>query len=188
MRRDAAQAIAELRAHIGEGCHVEGSVLVNKVAGNFHFSLTKADHHVLMSVYKGRESLNVSHVIHSVSFGEPYPGMINPLDDTPKILHNGSGYFQYHIKIVPTLYEPLRGEPLQSNQLSYTELFLTTKEVDKLPAIYFHYELSPIMAKLTESRKPYSRFLVGLCTVVGGVFTVAGMVDSLLHRVTRKRD
>ena len=39
-----------MRAHIGEGCRLEGSLLVNKVAGNFHFSLTKADHHVLMSV------------------------------------------------------------------------------------------------------------------------------------------
>ena len=75
---DDKEAIAELRAHIGEGCHVEGSVLVNRVAGNFHFSLTKADHHVLMSVYGARSSINVSHVIHSISFGETIPGMINP--------------------------------------------------------------------------------------------------------------
>ena len=156
-----------------------------QVAGNFHFSLTKADHHVLMSVYGQRDSINVSHVIHGVSFGEPYPDMVNPLDNTPKILHEGSGYFQYYIKIVPTVYEPLRGAPLHTNQYSYTELFRTVKELDKLPAVYFHYELSPIMAKRTESRKSYSSFLTGLCAIVGGVVTMAGMVDSLLHKINR---
>ena len=180
---DDKEAIAELRRHIGEGCHVEGSLQVNKVAGNFHFSLTEADHHVLMTVYGKRDQLNVSHVIHSISFGEPYPDMVNPLDDTPKILHEGSGYFQYHIKIVPTTYEPLRGPPVHTNQFSYTELFRTTHELDKLPAVYFHYELSPIMAKVTEARKPYSSFLTGLCAIAGGVFTVAGMIDSALHRL-----
>ena len=180
---DDKEAVAELRAHIGEGCHIEGSVLVNKVAGNFHFSLTKADHHVLMSVYGKRESINVSHVIHEVSFGEPYPEMVNPLDHTSKILHEGSGYFQYYIKIVPTTNEPLRGEPLFTNQFSYTELFRTTSEVEKLPAVYFHYELSPIMAKVSETRKSYSSFLTGLCAIVGGVFTVASMVDAALHKL-----
>ena len=154
-----------------------------QVAGNFHFSLTKADHHVLMSVYGQRDSINVSHIIHTVSFGEPYPDMTNPLDNTPKIIYEGSGYFQYYIKVVPTTYEPLHGEPVHTNQYSYTELFRTTHELDKLPAVYFHYELSPIMAKVTESRKSYSSFLTGLCAIVGGVFTVASMVDAALHKM-----
>merc|ERR1712216_117419 len=146
------------------------------MGGNFHFALTKADHHVLMSVYGKRDSINVSHVIHAISFGEPYPDMINPLDDTPKILYEGSGYFQYYIKIVPTTYEPLRGTPVHTNQYSYTELFRTTSELDKLPAVYFHYELSPIMARVTEQRKPLGSFLTGLCAIVGGVYTLSGMV------------
>lgn len=182
---DDREAVAELRQHIGEGCHMEGSLLVNKVAGNFHFSLSKADLHVLMSVYGKRDSINVSHIIHSVSFGNPYPDMINPLDNTPKILHQGSGYFQYHIKVVPTVYQPLWGSSVNTNQYSYTELFRTTQDIDKLPAVYFHYELSPIMAKVIESRKSYTSFLTSLCAVVGGVFTVAGMVDSMLHRINR---
>lgn len=176
------EAIAELRTHIGEGCHIEGSVTVNKVAGNFHFAMTKADHHVLMNVFKQKESINVSHVIHSISFGDVYPGMFNPLDDMPKIVHEGSGYFQYHIKVVPTLYEPWYGEPVLTNQFSYTELFRTTHELDKFPAVYFHYEFSPIIARYTKSRRTYSSFLTGLCAIVGGVFTVAvGLRQHLSH-------
>jgi len=177
------EAIAELRKHVGEGCHLEGFMQVNKVAGNFHFALQKADHHVLMTVFRQRESINVSHVIHSVSFGEPYRGMVNPLDNQPKIIHEGSGYFQYYLKVVPTIYEYAGRPPLLTNQYSYTELFRTTHELDKLPAVFFHYDISPIMAKVTEGRRSLSTFLTGLCAIVGGVFTVAGMLDSCLFRL-----
>jgi len=86
---------------------------------------------------------------------------------------------------VPTVYEPLRGPVLRTNQYSYTELFRTTEEVDKMPAVYFHYEISPIMARFAEGRRSLSSFLTGLCAIIGGVFTVAGMVDSCIHRVSR---
>ena len=178
-------AIEDLRKHLGEGCHIEGHLLVNKVAGHFHFALQKADHHVLMTVFKRRDALNVSHLVHSISFGEPYPGMRNPLDGQHKVLHNGSGFFQYYIKVVPTIYEPLGAAPLHTNQYSYTELFRTTQELEKLPAVYFHYELSPIMARTSEERRAFSNLLTGLCAVVGGVFTVASMVDRRCTRSAR---
>ena len=90
------------------------------------------------------------------------------------------------IKIVPTTYEPLRGAPVHTNQYSYTELFRTTQELEKLPAVYFHYELSPIMARTSEERRAFSNLLTGLCAVVGGVFTVASMVDSSLHALGKR--
>ena len=65
------EAIDELQRHVGEGCHIEGHLMVNRVAGRFHFSLTHADHHTLLKVFQTRESLNVSHVIHTLSFGAP---------------------------------------------------------------------------------------------------------------------
>ena len=99
------------------------------------------------------------------------------------ILHNGSGVFQYYLKVVPTIYEYAGRPPLLTNQYSYTELFRTTHELDKLPAVFFHYDISPIMAKVTEGRRSLSTFLTGLCAIVGGVFTVAGMLDSCLFRL-----
>ena len=109
--------------------------------------------------------------------------MVNPLDNQPKIVHQGSGYFQYYLKVVPTIYEYAGRPPLLTNQYSYTELFRTTHELDKLPAVFFHYDISPIMAKVTEGRRSLSTFLTGLCAIVGGVFTVAGMLDSCLFRL-----
>ena len=108
--------------------------------------------------------------------------MVNPLDHVPKLLDHGSGYFQYYIKVVPTIYESLWGSTTSTNQFSYTELFRTTQEVEKLPAVSFHYEISPIMARISRVRKSLGSFLTGLCAIVGGVFTVAGMVDAAIYR------
>jgi len=179
------EAIAELRKHVGEGCRVTGFSWVKRVAGNFHFALTEEDQHTLLTVFHDRESLNVSHVIHELSFGDPYPGMVNPLDGMVKSLSTGSGYFQYYLKIVPTLYEDIRGNFVHTNQYSFTELFRTTREIDKLPAVYFHYEISPIMAKFSQRRRSFGSFLTGLCAIVGGVFTVAGMIDACIHRTMK---
>ncbi|KAG6487038.1 hypothetical protein ZIOFF_055620 [Zingiber officinale] len=42
--------------------------------------------------------VNVSHVIHDLSFGPKYPGIHNPLDGTARILDDTSGTFKYYIK------------------------------------------------------------------------------------------
>lgn len=43
--------------------------------------------------------VNVSHMIHDLSFGPKYPGLHNPLDGTVRILHETSGIFKYYIKV-----------------------------------------------------------------------------------------
>ena len=47
------------------------------------------------------------------------------------------------------------------------------------------YDLSPMMVKLTEYRHSVTHFLTGVCAIVGGVFTVAGMLDGMLYHSTR---
>ncbi|XP_020272703.1 endoplasmic reticulum-Golgi intermediate compartment protein 3-like [Asparagus officinalis] len=72
----------------GEGCRVYGVLDVQRVAGNFH-----------ISIFGGASNVNVSHVIHDLSFGPKYPGIHNPLDGTTRILQDASGTFKYYIKV-----------------------------------------------------------------------------------------
>lgn len=51
--------------------------------------------------------------------------------------------------------------------------------------VFFMYDLSPMMVQLTEHRRSFTHFLTGVCAIVGGVFTVAGMVDGMLYHSTR---
>ncbi|RYH28807.1 hypothetical protein EON65_10765 [archaeon] len=71
----------------GEGCNVWGSMKVNKVAGNFHIahgdSIVRDGKHIHHFNPALAPTFNVSHTIHSLSFGEPYlHAPASPLDNS----------------------------------------------------------------------------------------------------------
>lgn len=49
------------------------------------------------------------------------------------------------------------------------------------PAAKFSHDMSPIQIVVTEKPKAFYRFVTSTCAVVGGVFTVAGIVDGIVH-------
>jgi hypothetical protein len=51
--------------------------------------------------------------------------------------------------------------------------------------VFFLYDFSPIMVKFTETRRSFTHFLTGVCAIIGGVFTVAGIIDSFLYHGLR---
>ncbi len=53
-----------------------------------------------------------------------------------------------------------------------------------IPAVWFRYDLNPITVKYHESRPPLYHFLTTVCAIVGGTFTVAGIIDSCLFTAT----
>lgn len=119
-------------AHVkpGEGCRVSGTMTVNKVAGNFHVahgeSIVKDGHHIHQFNVAEAPKFNISHTIHSLSFGEPYPDMPpNPLDSVSRIvdIQIGTGLFQYFIKVIPTIYTDETDGQIFTNQYTYTERF-----------------------------------------------------------------
>jgi hypothetical protein len=174
-----------------EGCEVYGHLLVNKVAGNFHFapgkSYTQASMHIHDTLAFSRSgSFNLTHEIVRLSFGDEYPGQANPLDGVEKRPPE-TAMFQYFIKIVPTVYESLAGAAIATNQFSVTEHYrpLASGQSHGLPGVFFMYDLSPIMIRLRERKRSLASFLTGVCAIVGGVFTVAGLVDSFIYHGMR---
>lgn len=43
-----------------------------------------------------------------------------------------------------------------------------------------------MLIQYKEYRKPFTHFVTDLCAIVGGVFTVAGMVDGLLYTAEKR--
>ncbi|KAL3634054.1 hypothetical protein CASFOL_021108 [Castilleja foliolosa] len=163
---------------IGEGCRVYGVLDVQRVAGNFHISVHGLNIFVAQTIFGGSSHVNVSHMIHDLSFGPKYPGIHNPLDDTSRILRGASGTFKYYIKIVPTEYKYISKEVLPTNQFSVTEYFSPINEFDSTwPAVYFLYDLSPITVTIREERRSFLHFITRLCAVLGGTFALTGMLD-----------
>ncbi|XWS30095.1 hypothetical protein CRYUN_Cryun24cG0088600 [Craigia yunnanensis] len=168
----------------GEGCRVYGVLDVQRVAGNFHLSVHGLNIYVAQMIFGGATHVNVSHMIHDLSFGPKYPGLHNPLDGTVRVLHDTSGTFKYYIKIVPTEYRYISKEVLPTNQFSVSEYFSPMNEFGRTwPAVYFLYDLSPITVTIKEERRSFLHFLTRLCAVLGGTFALTGMLDSWMYRL-----
>ncbi|KAF7829920.1 endoplasmic reticulum-Golgi intermediate compartment protein 3-like isoform X1 [Senna tora] len=171
----------------GEGCNVYGFLEVNKVAGNFHFapgkSFQQSGVHVHDLLAFQKDSFNISHHINRLAFGDYFPGVVNPLDGVHWTQQAPSGMYQYFIKVVPTVYTDVNGHTIQSNQFSVTEHFRTgdVGRLLSLPGVFFFYDLSPIKVTFTEEHISFLHFLTNVCAIVGGVFTVSGILDSFVY-------
>ncbi|KAG2221396.1 hypothetical protein INT45_012647 [Circinella minor] len=202
-----------------EGCNIHGQLQVNKVRGNFHFapgqSFQNANMHLhnLQSYLRGSDDghrYDMSHEIHYLKFG-PDPSsssavgntkminpaasaaVTNPLAGTRKMTEKSSTVFQYFLKIVSTELLPLSGSPIYTNQYSVTQNERQLVEhAGGLPGVFFVMDISPMLIIYREKRRSFASFLTGVCAIIGGIFTVAGLFDRVVYRAERalkkKRD
>ncbi|CAG9462263.1 unnamed protein product [Pedinophyceae sp. YPF-701] len=193
----------DIQEQRGEGCHVFGTLRVNKVAGNIHIapgrSYQAGPLHVHdLSPFGNDPTFDLSHTFHKLSFGADYPGKPpDPLDGLTKDSRKkGSmpeelGMHQYFLKVVPTVYKGASGKVVRSNQLSITEHFKPSVQegldARTLPGIFMFYDLSPIKVEVVEERASFLHFLTNVCAIVGGVFTVAGILEATVYHAARIR-
>ncbi|XP_021740171.1 endoplasmic reticulum-Golgi intermediate compartment protein 3-like isoform X1 [Chenopodium quinoa] len=171
----------------GEGCNIYGFLEVNKVAGNFHFapgkSFQQSGVHVHDLLAFQKDSFNISHKINRLTFGDYFPGVVNPLDGVTWTHNTPNGMYQYFLKVVPTVYTDVNGHAINSNQFSVTEHFKSASagHFSTLPGVFFFYDLSPIKVTFKEEHISFLHFLTNVCAIVGGVFTVSGILDSFVY-------
>jgi len=173
---------------IGEGCLIYGHLEVNKVAGNFHISpgssyeVGHAHVHDLAAI-GDKNKINVTHIINHLSFGTSYPGQIHPLDNLEVVAPNPQSAFNYYLKIVPTTYISLNGSKVRTNQFSVTRHEkVSGGPGTTLPGMFVSYELSPMMVRYSEKNRSFLHFLTSVCAIIGGIFTVAGILDAFIYR------
>lgn len=181
--------------HSGEGCRTSGYVRVNKVPGNVHLS-TYSHSYLFNSLYEETRNINISHRIDHLSFGHDTDityvkehfkgtGIVCPLDGMVRVPEHRQGgtvdvaIFEYFTKVVPTTYIPLSGNPFHVYQFTANTNRIINQQ---MPSVYLRYDLSPVTMKYTETREAFSHFLVQICAVIGGVFTVAGLLDAVIHK------
>lgn len=100
--------------------------------------------------------------------------------------------FQYYIKIVPTTYQKMNGKMTVTNQFSSTKNAKVVNGIDgrNVPGVFFFFDLLPMKVNFKEERRSFLTFLTSVCAIVGGVFTVSGILDALLYhgqRAIRKK-
>lgn len=165
------------------GCRFESRFEINKVPGNFHLSTHSAA--------TQPDNYDMRHIIHSIKFGDDVShknlkGSFDPLANRDTSQENGLNTHEYILKIVPSVHEDYSGNILNSYQYTFGhKSYITYHHSGKIiPAVWFKYELQPITLKQTEQRQSFYAFLTSICAVVGGTFTVAGIIDSTFFTIS----
>eukprot|EP00164_Ancoracysta_twista_P011587 GFYU01017896.1.p1 GENE.GFYU01017896.1~~GFYU01017896.1.p1 ORF type:complete len:210 (-),score=22.10 GFYU01017896.1:195-743(-) len=163
---------------------MNGYVEVHKVPGNFHVSSHGLQQ--LVTKYMPGGQINVAHTIHHMHFGETelhtdhtYEGVLNPLNGVshrePEPLH-----YEYFLDIVPTVYTyrtgKLKGKAERGYQFT-SNMHKIPNPPGHMPAVFFQYQLSPITVSYGFDRPSFSHFITYMCAIIGGVFTVAGILS-----------
>ncbi|GJY98683.1 disulfide isomerase-like protein 5-4 [Tanacetum coccineum] len=174
------------------GCRIEGFVRVKKVPGSIVVSPRSESHSFDAS------QINMSHVISSFNFGKK----VTPktMSDLKRLRH----YIESHDKLAGKSYinvEDRTNVTIEHYlQVVKTEVMSSSYQLIEdyeytahsslvhaltIPVAKFHFEPSPMQILVTEDPKSFSHFITNVCAIIGGVFTVAGILDSLLHNTMR---
>lgn len=189
------------------GCQISGFLLVDRVPGNFHIQ-ARSPHHDIDA-----KLTNVSHEVHHLSFGDPgtkrlierynfvtpkgFEDSLNPLDGNVYVNHNQHEAFHHYLKVVTTDFEDpflkksrsryfkkdgVRAyQVLSSSQLSFYRS-------DIVPEAKFSYDPSPIAVYHRRSfKKRWYDYITSLMAIIGGTFTVIGMIENTVHAAISKK-
>ncbi|XLR34401.1 hypothetical protein S83_062301 [Arachis hypogaea] len=182
-------------APLAGGCRIEGYVRVKKVPGDLVIS-ARSDAHSFDA-----SQMNMSHVVHHLSFGRKLSPRV--LSDVKRLIpYVGSSHerlngwsfintrdlganvtMEHYLQIVKT--EVITGKDYKLvEEYEYTAHSSVAQSVH-IPVAKFHLELSPMQVLVTENPKSFSHFITNVCAIIGGIFTVAGILDSILHNTIR---
>lgn len=155
------------------GCNLKGTLIVNKINGNFHVSSHAYGEAVRILVQKNR-LLDLEHKINHLSFGaEDHISKISkltggynlsPLDQVGESIHptNNGGHFHhthttYYLDIMATRYFIGKEEEYSAHEYTYSAQTVNTHG---FPAIFFKFELSPLFINYKVSQNPFVIFFI----------------------------
>ncbi|CUG85973.1 endoplasmic reticulum vesicle transporter, putative [Bodo saltans] len=169
-----------------EGCNTVGFVHVAKVPGNFHVSAHGLQNEVAM--YLGG-NINVQHTIHHLAFGDndvmgkldhDLEGHVHPLNREAH-KDDGAFHYEYFLDIVPTVYKQKWGKSELRGYQFTANMHKTESPPGHMAAAFFRYQLSPITVRYSAESTSFLHFLTYVCAIIGGVFTVSGILSRMIH-------
>ncbi|CAM9457792.1 unnamed protein product [Phaeothamnion confervicola] len=187
------------------GCQLSGFIMVNRVPGNFHIEAYSKHHNINGAL------TNVSHIVNSLSFGTMYPTRsrfgssplvsdgINEITNEVHCFSNSPHLFvtdmlhaapHHYIKVVSTFLGKewsMRGDRdvLQYQMIVSSQIM--PYEEGAVPEAKFSYDLAPMSVHIKQRSRRWYDFITSVMAIVGGTFTVVGVIDSLAYRVFKQK-
>jgi len=124
----------------------------------------------------------------------------DPLNGIYARTNQAQRMFQYFLKVVSTQFRTYDGRIINTHQYSTTSFERDLGEggqgdtpqgihvqhgVTGVPGAFFNFEISPILVVHADTRQSFAHFVTSTCAIVGGVLTVASLLDGILFATTR---
>ena len=175
-----------------EGCNLKGHFFVDAVPGSFLITSGFYGNAVQRLVTEGVLKINGQHKINEVSFGEirdrfkiwsnfgkSIAKLSYSLNNIKKKYEQLTSVYQYYLKIVPTKYKTFKNE---IDDYQYTYNSYAERGIHEMPSMHFRYDLSPITVEYKLQKETFLNFIINICAILGGVFTVTGIIDAIIHK------
>ena len=176
-----------------EGCKLKGEFDIDAVPGSFLIT-GKAFYTTIDRLKReGLDTTNLEHQINELYFGENlhknkrgrinkflFKNLQNTLRNKKRVNDKNLMVYQYYLKIVPAKYRFLDGS--ESNKYQYTANSFADLAYNGLPSLFFKYDLSPITIEYKYTRMSFLTFLINIFAILGGIFTIAGIIDAIIHK------
>ena len=175
-----------------EGCNLSGHFFVDAVPGSFLITSGYYGNTVQRLATEGILKINAQHRINEISFGDTSDRFIiwnnfgksiaklsYTLNNVKKQYEKLTSIYQYYLKIVPTKYITFKK---QINDYQYTYNSYAEHGIQEMPSMHFRYDLSPITVEYKLHKETFLNFIINICAILGGVFTVTGIIDAIIHK------
>ena len=184
------------------GCQLTGHIMVDKAPGKFLIHAQSYGH--VMAPHM----TNLSHIVHHFSFGDAddqdymesrrLPGLPNgiakslhPMDDNVYVTGELHQAYHHHLRVIAT---DFRGKVFNLAREKVRRVYrilcnsqLSTYREHIVPEAKFSYDLSPISVSYVEESRHWYDYITGVLAIVGGTFTVVGMLESSMGSLSSKK-
>jgi len=179
----------------GDYCRLEGNFKVGSLPGNFHMSFHTPAALFHMMLDQDLRKMRLDHTLSHLSFGANLPfspfseeklQFFAPYDNLQvNFPPDGQVYTtNYFIKVIPIQFLDQSTGTVHSSY-EYSMNYQSQRTEAVFGAIYFHYDIDCITVKYTRKSSSLARFLVNVCAIVGGAYTVIGICHSLAQQTLR---
>jgi len=183
---------AEWKESDHPGCQLSGHLLLDRVPGNFHI-LARSKHHDLAP-----HLTNVSHQVNTLTIGSPYTARqiyefkglpekvsskLAPMNGNVYTTHKMHESYHHYLKVVSTAVPDMK---LSRAYQIIASSQLAAYRSDIVPAAKFDYDLSPISVSYRTSSRQWYEYVTSLFAIIGGVFTMVGLIESTIHATVTK--
>ncbi|KAJ4896629.1 hypothetical protein Rs2_23423 [Raphanus sativus] len=186
------------KAPVSGGCRIIGYVRAKKVPGEIIISARSRAHSFDAS------QMNMTHYVSHLSFGKliserlltdmkrlmPYFGLSHDRLNGKWFVNEGkfaaNVTIEHYLQVVKTEVVSRRFGQEHSviEEYEYTA-HSSVAHGYYYPVAKFHFDLSPMQVLISENPKSFSHFITNVCAIIGGVFTVAGILDSIFQSTVR---